>query len=594
MFSFPTRGPALIPPTPRLILGLALLLLLAPPVLAGGGTIVPGGPVNGTWTLAGSPYIVTGDVVAQGLTIEPGVLVQVDGPWQIEVRTVLHADGTADSPIVFTALDPDVRWRGIYFHRCPATPNLDHCRIELAQASGIRVFDSQVILRSCEVRNCTSPQRGGGISVDIGSGVVQLIDCVISDCISKSSGGGLFVLTRTGGVVQLRGCRIVNNQSNPTLVFPGLDERMHFDTQGGGVYVIGNAELEDCTVTGNRGVSRQAVGVALARGGGLFAEDGSVSLLGCVFANNDAHAMFDYVDSGGCISYGGGAYVDSGSLSVKNTIFGQNICSGEGGLGQVTEGSGLYANSGVTTLENTTVAFNSDEGIRRAGGSLSLLNGIVWGNVGAALVGEMSVTYSCIETGGPVFPGEGNIAASPLLAGPSPSCTGYVLAAGSPAVDAGNPGVEFQDVCFPPSQGAARNDLGAFGGPGACVFGPDCGGPGDPPVLVATFTMPKSVWTMGEVARATTHVTNGPEARSVDAYLWIRLPDGSTVVHRRRRAFAIEPAFDFSRDEILGTAGSFPLADTGLYTFGIRLVDATTGATLTQHLDTFRIVRQEP
>ena len=45
-------------------------------------TPVPGGPISGTWTLAGSPYQVIGETTipnGQTLTIEPGVLVE----WQI-------------------------------------------------------------------------------------------------------------------------------------------------------------------------------------------------------------------------------------------------------------------------------------------------------------------------------------------------------------------------------------------------------------------------------------------------------------------------------------------------------------------------------
>jgi hypothetical protein len=41
----------------------------------------------------------------------------------------------------------------------------------------------------------------------------------------------------------------------------------------------------------------------------------------------------------------------------------------------------------------------------------------------------------------------------------------YHLQAGSPAIDAGDPSPEFNDVNFPPSLGGAVNDMGAYGGP---------------------------------------------------------------------------------------------------------------------------------
>ena len=38
----------------------------------------------------------------------------------------------------------------------------------------------------------------------------------------------------------------------------------------------------------------------------------------------------------------------------------------------------------------------------------------------------------------------------------------------SPAIDTGSPNPTYYDVCFPPSQGTSLNDMGAYGGPGAC------------------------------------------------------------------------------------------------------------------------------
>ena len=43
----------------------------------------------------------------------------------------------------------------------------------------------------------------------------------------------------------------------------------------------------------------------------------------------------------------------------------------------------------------------------------------------------------------------------------------FFLRCSSPAIDAGDPGAQFDDTLFPPSWGAATNDIGAYGGPGA-------------------------------------------------------------------------------------------------------------------------------
>ena len=61
---------------------------------------------NTTWTLANSPYVVTGNIlVSEGvtLTIEPGVVVKFDSEKVMQIRGELIAQGTIDSKITFTS-----------------------------------------------------------------------------------------------------------------------------------------------------------------------------------------------------------------------------------------------------------------------------------------------------------------------------------------------------------------------------------------------------------------------------------------------------------------------------------------------------------
>ena len=57
-----------------------------------------------------------------------------------------------------------------------------------------------------------------------------------------------------------------------------------------------------------------------------------------------------------------------------------------------------------------------------------------------------------------------NIFQNPIFA----ETTNYTLAANSPCIDAGNEDSAYLDSCFPPSKGTAINDIGIYGGPGAC------------------------------------------------------------------------------------------------------------------------------
>lgn len=91
---------------------LALALLLVPVGIASNGTHVSGTiSANTTWTLAGSPYVLDGNVtVAAGvtLTIDPGVVVKLNGQLRyLWVSGTLKAVGTQAQPIVFTSIQDD-------------------------------------------------------------------------------------------------------------------------------------------------------------------------------------------------------------------------------------------------------------------------------------------------------------------------------------------------------------------------------------------------------------------------------------------------------------------------------------------------------
>jgi len=63
---------------------------------------------NTTWTLANSPYIVTGNILVNNgvtLTIEPGVTVQLDTTKSLQIDGELIAVGNAQNRITFTATD---------------------------------------------------------------------------------------------------------------------------------------------------------------------------------------------------------------------------------------------------------------------------------------------------------------------------------------------------------------------------------------------------------------------------------------------------------------------------------------------------------
>ncbi|MFA5781034.1 MAG: right-handed parallel beta-helix repeat-containing protein, partial [Bacteroidales bacterium] len=142
-------------------------------------TNVPGGNVSGTWTIAGSPYLIQGSIQILNdstLTIEPGVTVNFQGTYKMYVQGRVIAIGTAKDTIIFTSANPTNGWRGIRFDNTPATNDtskLIYCKVQYGRATGTGndarggalYFEnfSKAIISNCLITNNSSNAFGGGI-----------------------------------------------------------------------------------------------------------------------------------------------------------------------------------------------------------------------------------------------------------------------------------------------------------------------------------------------------------------------------------------------------------------------------------------------
>ncbi len=192
-------------------------------------TIKPPTYVNGiistdtTWTLAGSPYIVTGDIYVYGttteptLTIEPGVVVKFDGPWTLYIgyfsyKGRLNAQGTLTAPIVFTsnkATPPPGDWGGLQFYNHATTESiLDYVTVEYGGGSGYNVYNIYIDNSSPTIKNSTI-RYSYSYGIYAGSSAFTVIDSIISN----NGTYGIYAVSGTDSTITttITGSTISNN-----------------------------------------------------------------------------------------------------------------------------------------------------------------------------------------------------------------------------------------------------------------------------------------------------------------------------------------------------------------------------------------------
>ncbi len=147
---------------------------------------------------------------------------------------------------------------------------------------------------------------------------------------------------------------------------------------------------------------------------------------------------------------------DEGFLSLTNCIISHNS---QGGIT-------LLSSADTLEFVNCTIAYQTtNHGIAALGSTISGLNSIIYHNNQSVVFGGGSVNISFSDIKAPYSGGGSN------NRNDDPDFTNTEsmrLSISSPCIDDGNPDENYNDKCFPPSLGTAVNDMGAYGGPGAC------------------------------------------------------------------------------------------------------------------------------
>lgn len=271
-------------------------------------------------------------------------------------------------------------------------------------------------------------------------------------------------------------CVIFNSGEDSTSILQGFTltggkGTKWTDIHGAGTYREGGGILMDvCSptirynlITNNTAID--VTGVVSAGGGGIRIGDGNPIIENNIITNNQG-------------KYGPGIVLNYTGCRIKNNIIASNT-----GATSYLGGSGIwiYSDLGTTPkiIENNTIinntSYTSGTGGISAQSATNVIihNNIIWGNLPAAtqiktLGTTVQATYNDIQNG---YTGVGNINANPLL---DSLCT--TLSASSPCIDAGDSAIAYNDLTSAPnvakfpSMGTARNDMGAYGGPGAFLM----------------------------------------------------------------------------------------------------------------------------
>ncbi len=167
------------------------------------------GIVSGTWYLANSPYIITGDLsllAGYELYIEAGVEVIFMGHYAFNVYGRLMADGSESNRISFSPFIDTVGWHGIRFYNTTTNTQdssyLRYCNFEYGKAVGSSATEeiggavycfhsSDVEISHCLFTNNYAERNGGGIGCICSS--IKIDNVTVSKNTAVLHGGAIYV-----------------------------------------------------------------------------------------------------------------------------------------------------------------------------------------------------------------------------------------------------------------------------------------------------------------------------------------------------------------------------------------------------------------
>jgi len=223
-----------------------------------------------TWTLSGSPYVITGNVtVSNGttLTIEPGVEIEFDGDFSLLINGSLYAVGTNDKWITFTSNN--------------LTPHPgDWNTIKFAAAEN----------ESFILENCIVEYAKNGITIQ-NSGKAIIKNSSITDNFSS----GIHVIGESNLIIEGNTIRLNNNGISSTgKVSSGIKVLNNIiDSNYNGIHLyassVGICQIKNITISGN------TFSLICSGGSAGFSKPGGFRLSTCHWSGRvNSHSLFSY------------------------------------------------------------------------------------------------------------------------------------------------------------------------------------------------------------------------------------------------------------------------------------------------------------
>jgi hypothetical protein len=451
-------------------------------------TAIVAGNVSGNWTLAGSPYLIQGNIIVPNdstLTIDPGVMISFQGHYKLFCNGRIIAVGTSSKKINFTGSNSP-GWEGIRFDSTPATNDTSlftYCIMQHGSPSGtgndiyggaffFNGFSKSIISYCTITNNCPSSSSAAIYCISSSPKIKN-------NSFSNNGATSINCQTNSNPLIEnntmTNGSAIYIESAAPTII----GNTIYNNTQGyGGISCFSSsAIIKNNIIKGN--INSNGAG-----GGGILLESAAGTISNNIISNNST-------------SYGGGGIsCHYCSTDITDNVVVNNQCSAVGGGTAVESGGGIYIFNSSPILTNNTICNNTSN---TGGGGISCIynsnpvvtNCILYGNLSGNSHGnniylddnasDPSIIYcnlqgnlSGIYKNGNPYTGifNNNIDTLPVFVSPSlgsgtsynGSTANWALNVTSPCINAGDPSGIYPsiDIAGNPRVNNSIIDIGAY------------------------------------------------------------------------------------------------------------------------------------